>query len=337
MKYSVLCICAILIFSCQNTKKNVKDYYKMTGQVFGTFYSIIFESEGARDSILSYEVLEELDKVNNSLSPYVKTSTISNFNNSESGSEIDSMMELVVNEAFHVYKDSHGAFDITVAPLVNAWGFGFKNKDSISTALIKSLLENVGMDKVKLSDGFLSKDKPGVMLDASSIAKGFGVDVAANYLESKGVKNYLVDIGGELRAKGVNNKGVAWRVGIDKPIDDKSAANEQIQAILSFKNRGLATSGNYRNFYYKDGKKYAHTIDPHSGYPVQHSLLSASIIADDCMVADAYATACMVMGVEKSMQIIDSIPGLEGYFIYADKDGENKVTYTAGFKKYLEE
>ncbi len=334
MKYTLLFVCAILLLSCQNTKKNTSDYYKIKGQVFGTFYSIIYESVEGKDS-LNVEVLNELDKVNNSLSPYVKSSTISKFNYSDSGSEIDSMMAIVIKEAFNVYKNSDGAFDITVAPLVNAWGFGFKNKDSISGVLIDSLLLNIGMDKIHLEGSFLSKTRPGIMLDASSIAKGFGVDVAANYLESQGVKNYLVDIGGEIRAKGVNNEGVDWTIGIDKPIDDKAAINRELEAILSFNEGGLATSGNYRNFYYKNGKKYAHTIDPHSGYPVQHSLLSASIVADDCMVADAYATACMVMGVEKSMQIIDGIPGLEGYFIYADKDGDNKVIYTPGFKKYL--
>ncbi len=334
MKYTLLVVCAMLLLACQGNKKSTSDYYKIQGQVFGTFYSIIYESVESKDS-LGVNVLKELDKVNNSLSPYVKTSTISRFNYSDSGSEVDSMMAIVVKEAFNVYNDSKGAFDITVAPLVNAWGFGFKNKDSISTDLIDSLLLNIGMDKIKLEGRFLSKFRPGVMLDASSIAKGFGVDVAANYLERQGVKNYLVDIGGEIRAKGVNNEGADWTIGINKPIDDKAALNNELEAILSFNKGGLATSGNYRNFYYKDGKKYAHTIDPHSGYPVQHSLLSASIVADDCMVADAYATACMVMGVEKSMQVIDSIPGLEGYFIYADKDGENKVIYTSGFEKYL--
>jgi len=324
-------ICVVFLISC---KPQTQDYIKMQGMIFGTFYHIIYQPVSENDS-LNLGVVDELNKVDWALSTFKDTSTISKFNYSEKGSMVDSMMKYVYLSAVEVNKNTEGAFDMTVGPLVNAWGFGFKKKDSITNSLIDTLLLNVGMEKIQLQGDFLSKSKPGIMIDASAIAKGYGVDVVADYLSSKGIANYMVEIGGEIRVQGVNNNGIAWRVGIDKPIDDKAAANREIQDVLSLTNVGLATSGNYRNFYIKEGKKYAHTIDPKTGYPVQHSLLSSSIIAPQCMVADAYATACMVMGLEKSMEVINSLPGVEAYFIYVDEEGNNQVEYTDGFKKLI--
>ena len=331
MKYILIVSIAIITFSCQ-PKSN--DYIKIRGPVFGTFYTIIYQPV-AEDDSLDKGVMKELTKVDWSLSTYKDTSTISKFNYSHNGTTIDSLMKRVFIKGKDIYQNSNGAFDMTVAPLVNAWGFGFKKQDSITDELIDSLLLIVGMDKVKLKEGFLSKDKPNIMLDASAIAKGFGVDVVADYLTSQGITNYMVEIGGEIRAHGVNNKGIPWRVGIDKPIDDKEPEQRELQDILSISNAALATSGNYRNFYIKDGKKYAHTIDPKSGYPVQHSLLGASIIAQDCMTADAYATACMVMGLGKSMELIEKLPNTEGYFIYVDDNGSNQIRYTSGFEQLI--
>ncbi len=331
MKYILIISIAIITFSCQ-PKSN--DYIKIRGPVFGTFYTIIYQPV-AEDDSLDKGVMKELTKVDWSLSTYKDTSTISKFNYSDNGTTIDSLMKRVFIKGKEIYQNSNGAFDMTVAPLVNAWGFGFKKQDSITDELIDSLLLIVGMDKVKLKEGFLSKDKPNIMLDASAIAKGFGVDVVADYLTSQGITNYMVEIGGEIRAHGVNHKGIPWRVGIDKPIDDKEPEQRELQDILSISNAALATSGNYRNFYIKDGKKYAHTIDPKSGYPVQHSLLGASIIAQDCMTADAYATACMVMGLGKSMELIEKLPNTEGYFIYVDDNGSNQIRYTSGFERLI--
>ncbi len=331
MNKALLSFCLLLIISC---KPHTQDYLKMEGMIFGTFYHIIYQPILENDS-LNIGVGKELNKVDWALSTFKDTSTISKFNFSEKGCKIDSMMKYVYQSAIEVNQNTNGAFDMTVGPLVNAWGFGFKKKDSITYALIDSLLINVGMSKISLQDDFLVKEKPQIMIDASAIAKGFGVDVVADYLAINGIENYMVEIGGEIRVHGVNNKGIPWRVGIDKPIDDKAAINREIQDVLSLSNVGLATSGNYRNFYIKDGKKYAHTIDPKTGYPVQHSLLSASIIAPECMVADAYATACMVMGVEKSMEVITSLPEVEGYFIYVDEEGNNQTKYTDGFKDYI--
>ncbi len=321
----------ITLISCNHQSK---DYLKLEGMIFGTYYHIIYEPV-KDDDFLDSGIMEVLNKVDWSLSTYKDTSTINKFNYSEGGAEVDSMMKLVYMKGDEVFKHTQGAFDMTVGPLVNAWGFGFKKKDSITSQLIDSLLLNVGMEKVKLENEYLSKTNSATMLDASAIAKGFGVDMAAVYLEENGIQNYMVEIGGEIRVKGISNSGKKWRVGIDKPIDDRAAINRQIQDIISISNISLATSGNYRNFYIRNGKKYAHTIDPHTGYPVQHSLLSASIIAPDCMTADAYATACMVMGLEKSMQLISALPDTEGYFIYVDEKGENQVKFTGGFKDLI--
>ncbi len=325
-------ISLVFLVACKPQQSH--DYLKMQGMIFGTFYHIIYQPVTKTDSISS-GVAKELDKVDWALSTFKDTSSISKFNFSDKGTTVDSMMKYVYLSAVEINKNTDGAFDMTVGPLVNAWGFGFKKKDSITNAFIDTLLLNVGMDKIRLKGEFLAKEKPAIMIDASAIAKGYGVDVVADYLASQGIVNYMVEIGGEIRANGINNKGIAWRVGIDKPIDDKAAANREIQDVLSLSGVGLATSGNYRNFYIKEGKKYAHTIDPKTGYPVQHSLLSASIIAPECMVADGYATACMVMGVDKSIEVINRLPGIEGYFIYVDEEGNNVVKYTEGFKDLI--
>ncbi len=333
MKNIFILFIALLFLSCQQA---TQEYVKIEGQIFGTYYHVIYEPVQQTDS-LDKGVLQVLKNVDWSLSTYKDTSTISKFNFSEKGSRADAMLEKVFLKGQEIYRNSDGAFDMTVAPLVNAWGLGFKKKDSITSELIDSLLLFVGMDRVRLQNGYLEKDKPNIMLDASAIAKGFGVDEAADYLASQGIKNYMVEIGGEIRAAGVNSKHIPWRVGIDKPIDDKVALNHDLQAILSLSSVALATSGNYRNFYTDNGKKYAHTIDPKTGYPVQHSLLSATIIAPDCMTADAYATACMVMGVDKSYELIETLPNAEGYFIYVDEQGENQVKYTTGFENLIVE
>lgn len=333
MKHIFILFLALLSLSCQQTSH---EYVKIEGQIFGTYYHVIYQPIQQADS-LDKGVLQVLKKVDWSLSTYKDTSTISKFNVSEKGSQTDAMLEKVFIKGQEIYRNSDGAFDMTVAPLVNAWGFGFKKKDSITSELIDSLMLFVGMDRVRLKNAYLEKDKPGIMLDASAIAKGFGVDEAADYLLAQGIKNYMVEIGGEIRAAGLNSKGIPWRVGIDRPIDDKAALNRDLQAILSLSSVALATSGNYRNFYTLNGKKYAHTIDPKTGYPVQHSLLSATIIAPDCMTADGYATACMVMGVEKSYELIEKLPNVEGYFIFVDEQGENQVKYTPGFENLIVE
>jgi len=321
----------IFIFTLNSCNEKQEKYQRDEGLIFGTTYHIIYEYKKDIHDDIRAKLLE----FNSSLSTYEKGSIISKVNRNEAVL-LDDYFTKCFNKAKEISEKTEGAFDMTVAPLVNAWGFGFSKRDSVSTGLVDSLLHYVGMDKVKIVNGRLVKKYPGVMLDASAIAKGYGVDVAAELLEKKGIRNYLVEIGGEMRVKGVNASGVPWRVGIDKPIDDPKVLHRELEEIIRMSEGALATSGNYRNFYVKDGKKYAHTIDPKTGYPVQHELLSASVYAPDCMTADAYATAFMVLGLKKAKQIVEETPELEAYFIYR---GENRDTlqvyYTEGFGKMI--
>lgn len=300
------------------------------GLVFGTMYKITYQS----DENLKNEIEAELEKVNQSLSPFSKESVITHINQN-TDLTADSLFTYVFQLAKQISEETHGAFDITVAPLVNAWGFGFKNATQIDSLTIDSIRQFVGIDKVRMENGKVIKDDPRLMLDCSAIAKGFGVDCVARLFDRKGIKNYMIDIGGELVMKGENAQMNPWRIGINKPIDDSLAVNQELQTILEISNAGMATSGNYRNFYYKDGKKYAHTIDPRTGYPVQHNILSSTVVAKDCATADAYATSFMVLGLDSAKAVCNAHPELDAYFIYSKDNGETGVYFTEGMKKYL--
>lgn len=307
-------------------------YQTDQGIVFGTIYKITYQSEeNLRD-----EIEAELKKVDNSLSPFNKASVITHINEN-TDLTADSLFTEVFLLAKQISQETHGAFDITVAPLVNAWGFGFKNAAQVDSIMIDSLHQFVGIDKVELIDGKVVKKDPRLMLDCSAIAKGYGVDCVARLLDSKGIRNYMIDIGGELVMKGENPKMETWSIGVNKPIDDSLSVNQEIQAVLKLTNVGLATSGNYRNFYYKGGKKYAHTIDPRTGYPIQHNILSATVVAPDCATADAYATSFMVLGLDSAKQICNAHPELDAYFIYTTDKGNTEIYYTTGMKQYLQQ
>lgn len=305
-------------------------YQTNEGMVFGTIYKITYQSK----ENLKPEIEAALQKVDNSLSPFNKQSVITHVNNNEN-MEVDSLFTQVFQLSKEISEETHGAFDITVAPLVNAWGFGFKNATNVTDAVIDSLQEFVGIDKIDLVNGKIVKKDPRVILDCSAIAKGYGVDCVARLLDSKGVKNYMIDIGGELVMKGKNPKMETWRIGINKPIDDSLSVNQELQTVLEITDVGLATSGNYRNFYYKDGKKYAHTIDPRTGYPIQHNILSSTVVAQDCATADAYATSFMVLGLDSAKTICNAHPELDAYFIYTKEDGTTDIYFTEGMKRYL--
>lgn len=303
---------------------------KCEGSVFGTFYHITYEA--SQD--LQNGIDETLKQVDHSLSPFNKESVITAINNNTS-METDTMFVDVFTLAQKVSADTEGAFDITVAPLVNLWGFGFKNMDNVNQQKMDSLLPYVGYQKVKLVDGKIQKECAETMLDCSAIAKGYGVDAVGRFLEQKGVNNYMVEIGGELRVRGNNPRGELWHVGINKPDDDPANINNEIEQVIQVTQLSMATSGNYRNFYEKDGKKYAHTIDPRTGYPVQHSILSSTVLAQDCATADAYATAFMVLGIERAKKVLAKHPELMAFFIYADKDGNTKEWYTESLQDLI--
>ena len=292
-------------------------YQQSSDFIFGTVYKIVYQ----HDKDLSKEIREELMKVDYSLSPFNEKSVITAVNQNRDV-VLDTLFLDVFTKSMEISRETDGAFDITVAPLVNAWGFGFKNETRPTPLQVDSLLQIVGYKKVRLEDNKIIKQDRRMMLDCSAIAKGYGVDVVAHYLRSQGIQNFMVEIGGEVVTSGVNPKRLPWRVGVVKPSEDSLNVNNELQTILNVTDKAMATSGNYRNFYYKNGKRFAHTIDPKTGFPVQHSLLSATVLADECAVADAYATSFMVMGLERAKKLLERHPELMVYLIYDDgKDG----------------
>lgn len=315
-------IAGCLLFSCK------QPYIRHEGLTQGTYYKITYESP--KGVGYEKEIVQLLYDFSASLSMYQPASLISRINQNDTSAVVDDFFRTVFNKAAEVNKASDGVFDITVAPLVNLWGFGFtSDRPEINPKKIDSLLQFVGMDKIRIEGDRVVKDLPGVMLDMNAIAKGYSVDVVAAFLKSKGCRNYMVDIGGECAAQGVNDSGILWRVAIERP-NENAGYGESYQAIVRLDNRAMATSGNYRRFFEIDGTKYAHTIDVKTGYPVMHNLLSVSIIANDCITADAWATVCMASGLEKSIQLLQEHPELEAFLIYGDEKGNYQVYRTDG-------
>ena len=302
-------------------------YQHDTGFIFGTIYNITYQN----DKDLNAEIVAELNRVDASMSMFNKQSTISRINRNEAIT-VDPMFEEVFRLAENVSKETGGAFDITVAPLVNVWGFGFKSGVKPTRHVVDSIRSLVGYQKVSLQNGHIRKADPRIMLDFSAIAKGYGSDVVARFLRSRGINNFMVEIGGDVVTSGINDKRLPWRIGVTKPTDDSLSVNQELQTVLNITDRAMATSGNYRNFYYKGGKKYAHTIDPKTGYPVQHNILSATVIAKDCATADAYATSFMVSGLDGARKILERHPELMAYFIYSDARGHNAVWFSPSMK-----
>ena len=307
-------------------------YQKNADFIFGTTYHITYQC----DSNMAAGIKAELLKVDQSLSPFNENSIITAVNQNKAV-QLDSMFLDVYNLAVQISEETDGAFDITVAPLVNAWGFGFKNSTLPSPYQVDSLRQIVGYQKVSLENGHIKKKDPRIMLDCSAIAKGYGCDVIAKYLRSRGVKNFMVEIGGEIVTSGLNPDRLPWKVGVTKPSDDSLSTSHELQTVLNVTDMAMATSGNYRNFYYKGGKKYAHTIDPKTGFPVQHNILSATVIAKSCAEADAYATSFMVMGLEKAQKVMERRPELMAYIIYSDQNGENAVWYSPSLRNKIVE
>ena len=333
-RYCIIFIYSFLVSACVSTTQTSTKYVTDDGRVFGTFYKIKYASNG-KD--VKTEYLAALAAVDTALSTFNKQSTITRVNLSSDSvllTDKDSLFIRVYNKACEISTITNGAFDITVAPLVNAYGFGFDPNRSTPDSVIAELKNYVGWKKVSLSpSGYIKKENPNVKLDASAIAKGFGSDAVARVLRKNGINDFMVEVGGEVVCSGVNDKGKVWSIGINKPIEDSTMQHtNEIQRVVQLDGKALATSGNYLQYYYKNGTKYAHTIDPCSGKPVNHTLLSSSIIADDCMTADALATACMVIGVDSALSLIESLPNVEGYFIYAGNNGEYLEKHTNGFK-----
>ncbi len=318
-------ICRLLCLSClclAFPACQPKAYLKDGGEVFHTTYHITYQS--SKD--LHQAVADELEAIDASLSMFNPHSTLSAINRHDTTAIAlgdDAWVCHLLGKALEISRLTDGAFDITVAPLVNLWGFGFKHHQTVNRSQVDSIREFVGYQLLdwQPESALLRKADARVQLDASAIAKGYACDIVGALLEREGVENYLVEIGGEIRMKGLNPKGKSWTVGIDRPEDDPLAERHQLQAAISLSDKGMATSGNYRNFYLKDGRRIAHTIDPASGEPVQHSLLSATVVAADCLTADALATSFMVLGLERAIQLLESHPEWSAYFIYSDEEG----------------
>lgn len=313
-----LVVVAAVVVLAFGRRSQVLQYQKDSGFIFGTTYNVTYQS----NENLKAEIEQALKEVDFALSPFNKQSIITAINQNRD-TTINSLFLDVFKTAGKVFADTEGAFDITVAPLVNAWGFGFKNGTMPDDRQIDSIKAFVGFNMVKVDEKLMkiTKADPRLMLDCGAVAKGYGVDRVAAMLRSKGISNFLVEIGGEVVAEGVNPEKQKWRIGILQPNDDSLSVNEELQAIVSLNNVAMATSGNYRNFYYKDGRKYAHTIDPATGRPVQHNILSATVLAPTCAMADAYATAFMVMGLDKAKEVLSRHDEMKAYLICTNNKG----------------
>ncbi len=310
------------------------EYYSIQGFAQGTTYHVTYQHPTESD--LKGRVDSVLKAFDKSLSTYDSTSIISAINRNEPGVRTDSMFRTVFRESARVYQLSGGAFDITLAPVIDAWGFGDGQQIEVDSAVIDSLLQFVGMEKVDLKGDSVWKSHPNVTLNVNAIAQGFAVDVVAAYLGGLGCKNYMVEVGGEIRTRGMNPKGNFWRIGVDRPEFGNMIPGQQLQVIISMHNRSLATSGNYRKFYEQDGVRITHTIDPATGFPKESRLLSVTILTETCISADAYATACMAMGMENAKRFIESLDKTDAYLIYGDELGNYQVWYTDGLRKYIE-
>ncbi len=350
----------LLILSCSNDKKT--PYRSVEGKTMGTYFKVTYQDSLDRDFFSSIDSL--LKAVNNEISTYEPNSTISRFNKADSvfALELDlkaysqcmgnpAVCGQLNNRHFYTnlmaadmaYQRTQHAFDPTIMPLVNYWGFGYtphKAVEKVDSLMVDSLMQYVGFEKLEITDrdGFaiLKKSKPGVQLDFGGTGQGYGVDIVAEFIELKGIKNYLVDIGGESRGRGKNPKGEWWTIGINTPKPEADVTD--FTRIIQLKDLSVSTSGNYRNFHEMDGQKYSHFISPSTGFPEKSTLLSVSVFGKDCLTPDALATGFMVLGLEKSFTLASQLDYIEALFIYSDEKGELLYKYTPGVEKmFLEQ
>ncbi|MBC8319321.1 MAG: FAD:protein FMN transferase [Bacteroidetes bacterium] len=305
---------------------------KITGEAQGTYYSIIYYDSLARD--FQFEIDSLLDAFDQSVSLWVPGSILSKVNNNIDFVILDKYFIDNFHLAKKVAHETNGAFDFTIGSLVKAWGFGYDNQKHVDSIIIDSLLKIVGYEKVDIIDNRVVKQNKSTTFDFNAIAQGYSVDMIGEFLNRRQIDNFLVDIGGEVMARGQKPDGNSWKVGIEKPAKD-SDNQRDLTAIIKLENQSVATSGNYRKFFEKDGIRYSHMINPATGYPARHNLLSVSVIADNTALADAYATACMIMGLDKSIAFIEARNELDAFFIYSNDIGEYEVYATDGFSSLI--
>ena len=334
MKYSIglIFVLSFLLLSACNVPADHKIAF--VGETQGTYYRLTYFAD---DTVVSQRELEVLlQEFDNSVSVYNPTSLVSRVNNGDTTVKVDDYFIQTWNVSQDVSVKTNGAFDITVGPLVEAWGFSFREKTPLASIHIDSLRSLVDYSKITLLDGKIHKENSNMHIDFNAVAQGVSVDVVSDLLTSKGVKSYLVDIGGEVLAKGYKPGRQPWRVGIEKP-NDNAAYGEEMQAIVALSNKSLATSGSYRKFYMENGVRYSHTINPKTGYPVTHTLLSVTVITDVCGYADAWATAMMVLGPEEAQKLTISLPDVEALLIYTGEDGNITTWASKGFSDVMEQ
>ena len=324
---SSLTLLAMTFVSCvKRPEKTV-----LQGLVQGSYYAITYYDEQGRD--FQKEVDSIFHAVDMSVNLWVDSSVICKVNRNEEV-ELDGIFMDNFNVAQKAAELSGGFFDPTISPLVAAWGFSAKTGDSITPQLVDSLKQLVDYRKVHIEDGRLIKEDPAMKLDFNAIAQGYTTDLVSSMLDSKGIKSYLVDVGGEIFARGTKPDGKPWVVGIEKPAPDWDS-EQVVQERVELQDKGIVTSGSYRKYVERDGKRYSHCIDPMTGYPVEHSLLSATVIAENATWADALASVCMVMGMEKSSLLIEGLEGVEAYYIYVNEKDKLETFATKGFKKLI--
>lgn len=323
--FSLLLLALMLLGSCSKTHRQ---YVVLDGFAQGSTYHIVYDlPETGNDDSLKARIGmifdEGFDAINNSISGYDSLSILSKVNRNEKVS-LDSIFLDMYYFSIDFYEKSNGALDVTSAPLYDLWGFGFTDRENVTQAKIDSVKQFTGVGMFSIaqdsSGSFLMKKDARAKLNFNSVAQGYTADYFAGKLDDEGIENYMIEIGGEIYCKGLNANGKKWRVGIDKPTDGNFIPGNELVSIIEISGKGLVTSGNYRKFYIEDGKKYSHTIDPTTGYPVQHNLLSATVVAENATIADAYATYFMTVGLEKAKEILAKTPGIEAQLIYGDQD-----------------
>ena len=317
----------VALASCNNTPKKIV----LQGEAQGSYYAITYFDEQGRN--FHNEIDSIFHAVDMSVNLWVDTSIISKVNRNE-----EVVLDAIFTDNFRIAQEaaqlSNGYFDPTISPIVAAWGFSYRNGDSITPQLIDSLKQLVDYRNIRIENGKVVKAYPAITLDFNAIAQGYTSDLIASFLDSKGIMNYLVNTGGEIMARGCKTNGDPWIVGIEKPAENWDS-EQMVQTRIALHDKGLVTSGSTRKYVERNGKRYSHCIDPKTGYPVEHNVLSATVLAENSVWADALASICMVMGMEKSLPLIESMDGVEVYYIYVNEENKLETFATEGFKKLV--
>lgn len=330
MKKCLFSILIIFFVSACNSSSDKLREVSFQGQAQGTYYMVkYYDVEGRNFQSDINKLLKEFDQ---SLSLWVPASVISEVNKNEAV-KLDKYFKDSYELSLRIARETNGAFDFTLGPLIEAWGFGFREKIKLTREKVDSIRDFVGYEKVEIKDDYLFKADERMEINFNAIAQGYSVDLIGTFLDEKGVENYLIDVGGEILTKGLKPGKKKWAVGIQIPTEDEHGAIES-QVVIELSNKALVTSGSYRKYYEENGKRYSHIIDPKTGFPVIHNLLSVTVLANSCAEADGYSTAFMIMGLEKAKAFVNKRNDLEAYFIY-DEDGFMKSEYTSGMAELI--